>query len=83
MDEPKSQAEHLARLAKDPSRWEMEADGLRKACRILSEAWLDKSVGADVVFPALLLGGYAIEDYAKARLLEQGKDWRGHGHDLP
>lgn len=61
----------------------MEAYGLRRACRVLSEAWLDKSQGADVVFPALLLGGYAIEDYAKARLLEHGKDWRGKGHDLP
>jgi hypothetical protein len=71
--------EHLARLARDPSRWEMEAYGLRRACRVLSEAWLDKSQGADVVFPALLLGGYAIEDYAKARLLEHGKDWRAKG----
>jgi hypothetical protein len=77
------QGSHLAALAKEPTPWRMEAYGLRTACRVLCETWLDKSQSADVVFPALLLGGYAIEDYAKARLVEQGKDWLRHGHDLP
>jgi hypothetical protein len=36
-----------------------------------------------VALPALLLAGYAIENYAKARLVEQGRGWKDHGHDLP
>jgi hypothetical protein len=38
---------------------------------------------SQVAQPSLLLGGYAIENYAKARLVEMGKTWpQKRGHDL-
>lgn len=76
----------LAKFAEEPRRWRSEAQHLRMACRVLRDHWLETpgAAASGVALPALLLAGYAIEDYAKARLVEQGKMWSGErGHDLP
>jgi hypothetical protein len=82
-----SNQSRLARFAEEPRRWRLEAQGLQTASRVLRDYWLGAQPGevsrGEVALPALLLAGYAIENYAKARLVEQGKDWKGHGHDLP
>jgi hypothetical protein len=71
-----------------PVHWRAEAEGLLRAYRILASHWLETH-GPDgrVIWPALMLAGYAIENYAKARLLELGEldeARKGNrGHDLP
>lgn len=58
---------------------------MRAAFRVLLDYWL-KTTGhaGGVGLPALLLAGYAIENLAKSRLVEQGADWPSkRGHDLP
>jgi hypothetical protein len=74
-------------MARDPRRWRSEAEGLLMACRLLFDHWerAERAYPAGyVALPALLLGGYAVEDYAKARLVELGISWEGkRGHDLP
>jgi hypothetical protein len=75
----------LARAAEDPQRWRVEAHSLRSASRLLLAHWLETPGSAGgVAFPAMMLAGYAIEDFAKARILELGETWdRTRGHDLP
>src|SRR3954463_7576719 len=81
-----SYRDRLDKARRDPLMWRLEAKGLLSSCRVLFDYWNraeNPYPGGEVAFPALLLGGYAIEDYAKARLLELANSWKGHGHDLP
>jgi hypothetical protein len=64
------------------SRGRAEKATVSQTCPELLAAQPGEGSRSEAAFPALLLAGYAIENYAKARLVEQGKDWKRHGHDL-
>lgn len=77
-------------FAPEPRARRHEADALLLASRVLIDYWLAAERGAasaragGVALPAMLLAGYAVENYAKARIIEACEEWpRDKGHDLP
>jgi hypothetical protein len=77
--------------ARDATEWRLEARGHLAAALLLRDHWVavptaDQPERDRVAFPAALLAGYAVELYAKARLIELGRgpdDWKRKGHDIP